>query len=66
MKKNPIHKAVKYMGSQSALARAIGVTPQSVQVWVARNEVPMKRCKKVQEVTKGFVTKEELRPDIFA
>ncbi|AVY95774.1 hypothetical protein DAI18_18280 [Microvirgula aerodenitrificans] len=39
-------------GSQSDLAKKIGVSPQAVQQWVAKGFVPPKRCRRVSEATK--------------
>jgi DNA-binding transcriptional regulator YdaS (Cro superfamily) len=61
----PIQKACDLLGGQSALARAIGVKPQSVQAWVARGEVPLKRCRSIENITGGKVTAAELRPEFF-
>lgn len=58
-----IERAVKAKGSQSALARALGVKPQSVQEWVARGYPPGKRCLKIEEVT--GVSCHELRSDLY-
>ena len=38
-----IEKAVRIAGSQSALARAVGVSPQAVQQWVDSDHVPIGR-----------------------
>lgn len=39
-------------GSQSDLAKKMGVSPQAVQQWVANGFIPPKRCRRVSEVTK--------------
>lgn len=42
-----LFKAIELAGSQSALAKKIGVRPQSVQQWVARGCVSRKSARKV-------------------
>lgn len=63
---SPIEKAVEVSGGQSALARKLGVAPQSVQRWVAKNQVPVKRVVQIEAAVEGLITRYELRPDIFA
>ena len=58
-----IEKAVKAVGSQSALARAVNVTPQAVQQWVVAGRVSHKKVIKVEMVS--GVLRQELRPDIY-
>lgn len=61
----PIKKAARCAGGQSALARRIGVRPQAVQQWIARNHVPAERCLDVERATGGQITRHELRPDLY-
>lgn len=61
--RTPIEKAVAAIGSQSALARAVGVTPQAVQLWVKSGQVSFKRVVDVERAS--GVSRAELRPDIF-
>lgn len=49
--KSGIQKAVAAAGSQSELARRIGVSPQAVQQWVERGCVPPRRVPMVAAVT---------------
>lgn len=59
----PIEKAVSAVGSQSALARAVGVSPQAVQQWVDAGRVSHK---KVVDVARASgVPLHELRPDLY-
>jgi len=44
----------------SALARLLGITPQSVADW---NDIPPERCLKIESLT--GVSRYELRPDIY-
>jgi DNA-binding transcriptional regulator YdaS (Cro superfamily) len=65
MEEKAIEKAVRAAGSQSALARAIGVTPQAVQGWCASGKVPAVRVLDIERVVDGKVTRHELRPDLY-
>lgn len=59
----PIEKAVQVAGSQSALARTLGVTPQAVQQWVDANRIPAHRCLAIENAT--GISRYDLRPDVF-
>lgn len=62
----PIDKAIQFFGTQQALADAIGASQAQVSHWrLGLKRVPAKRAKKIDEVTNGYVKKEELCPDIF-
>lgn len=56
-------RACKLAGGQSALARALGVKPQSVQAMVARNKPSHKRVIQIESLT--GVNRHELRPDLY-
>ncbi|WP_281536442.1 transcriptional regulator [Parasutterella excrementihominis] len=58
--KTALKKAIKKAGGQSALARKLGISQQSIQQWVV---VPLKRVKQVSEIT--GVPCEELAPELF-
>ena len=58
-----IEKAVAVTGSQSALARLLKVTPQSVQEWVMRRQPPAERVLAIEEAT--GVSRHDLRPDLY-
>lgn len=60
-----IEKAARLAGNKTALARLLGVTPQAVQQWVRRGIAPAKRCRGIESVLNGGVTRFELRPDLF-
>ena len=60
-----IEKAVRLIGSQTALAKALGVKPQAVQKWVAQGYVPSGRCRDVEREFDGAVTRYELNPAVF-
>lgn len=67
MATKPLKRAVQIVGSQSALARAIGdgVKQQNVWYWLENDVVPAKRCVAIERATGGLVTRHDLRPDIF-
>ena len=58
--KTALKKAIKKAGGQSALARKLGISQQSIQQWVV---VPLKRVKQVSEIT--VVPGGELAPELF-
>lgn len=56
--------AIKIIGSQSALAKAIGRRQQDINNWIKRGRVPADYCPSIERATKGVVTCEQLRPDV--
>ncbi len=61
---NALEKAIEMFGSQKALAEELGVVPMAVTNWKTRG-VPIEQCPAIERVTKGAVTKHDLRPDFF-
>lgn len=61
-----LKKAIKAVGSQSALARACGVSQQAVQQWLVNGKVPATRVQHVVSACAGTVSAVDLRPDVFA
>jgi DNA-binding transcriptional regulator YdaS (Cro superfamily) len=59
-----LQKAIELLGSQVALAKALGVTPMAVSQWKDRG-IPAERCPDIERVTNGAVRREDLRPDLF-
>ncbi|WP_256576686.1 YdaS family helix-turn-helix protein [Pseudomonas sp. NFACC37-1] len=55
--------AAKAAGSQTALAKALGCTPQNVQWMCSTGSVPAKHVLKIEAVT--GVSRHELRPDLY-
>lgn len=51
------------MGSQSALARAVKVSPQAVQQWVKAGRVSHKKV--IETERASGVSRQALRPDIY-
>ena len=62
---NGILKAVRLSGSQTALGNSLGVTPQAVQKWVEQGFVPGPRCRAIEDLHQGQVTRYELNPEVF-
>lgn len=62
---NPTQRAISHIGSQALLAKTLGITQPCVSEW-ARGErpVPIDRCGAIERATEGFVTCDELRPDL--
>ncbi|HCP78966.1 MAG: hypothetical protein CML16_03145 [Pusillimonas sp.] len=61
---NAIKTAITKLGSASALARAIGVTPQAVCFWRdGLRKIPAEQCTAIERATDGAVTRRDLRPD---
>lgn len=63
MNKTAIQRAVEAAGSQSALARLIGVTPQRVQQMVDFGKASHNRVIAIERAT--GITRTELRPDLY-
>jgi DNA-binding transcriptional regulator YdaS (Cro superfamily) len=59
-----IQRAIRIVGSQSALATACGVTQAAVSKWLRGGQVPAERCIQIEGATHGEVRCEDLRPDI--
>lgn len=63
MSDTPIQRAVTAVGSQSALARLIGVTPQRVQQMVDTGRASHNRVIAIEKAT--GISRHELRPDLY-
>ena len=59
-----LDRAVLFFGTQSSLARALGVCPMAVSHWQTRG-VPPARVIAIEAATNGLVTRSELRPDLW-
>ena len=57
-------KLIAYAGNQSRLSRALNVHRQTVYDWVKRGRISAICAIEAEEITKGYITKEELRPDV--
>lgn len=60
-----IERACEILGSQRALASFLGISPVTVHQWCTEDRpVPLGWCPRIEEITKGFVCCEDLRPDV--
>jgi DNA-binding transcriptional regulator YdaS (Cro superfamily) len=51
-------------GAQAELARATGIHAPSISQWASGlRQVPIPRCKQIEDATGGAVTRRDLRPD---
>lgn len=63
----PIQQAVILLGGPSKAGRALGVSHEAVRRWINDvNRVTAERAVAVEVATGGQVTREQLRPDLFA
>ena len=46
------------------LAELLGLTPNAVVLW-GQTKIPLKYVKKIEQLSDGRLTKENLRPDLF-
>ena len=61
---NPIKRAAESIGSQAALAEAIGVKQPTVSEWARGDRpVPIERCTAIEQATGRDVMRWHLRPD---
>jgi DNA-binding transcriptional regulator YdaS (Cro superfamily) len=62
----PLEKAIQIVGSQAALATALGTTQSRISNWLRRDKsgVPAEYCGKIERLTGGQVSRWQLRPDI--
>lgn len=65
MEQHPIDRAAGIVGSQKALADALGVSKAAVGQWKDEGRrVPAEHCPQIERMTGGQVRCEELRPDV--
>lgn len=57
-------KAIDAVGTQSALAKSLGLAPQVVNNWIRRGNVPAEYCPAIERATGSLITCEQLRPDV--
>jgi hypothetical protein len=63
METEAFKRVVQIVGSKAEIARQCGVTGQHIQKWKSR--VPAIHVVKLEKLTRGEVTREQLRPDVF-
>jgi len=62
---HPLDRAFEVLGSQVALANALGVTKAAVGQWRdPGRRVPAEHCPVIERLTDGAVRCEDLRPDV--
>jgi DNA-binding transcriptional regulator YdaS (Cro superfamily) len=72
MKNEGLTRAIELLGSQSRLAEALAerglqVCQAQISNWLHRDKfVPAQACPHIECLTNGVVTREQLRPDVFA
>jgi len=59
--------AINIIGCPAEVAKQLGIARQNVDHWLYHRKIapPERHCDQIEKATKGVVTKEELRPDIF-
>jgi DNA-binding transcriptional regulator YdaS (Cro superfamily) len=62
---SPARKAVRLAGGPSALSRQLGITPQAISRWLARDTVPANWVLSIEELLDGEISRHDLRPDVF-
>jgi len=63
---SPIAKLVYYCGGAIKVGKALGISHQAVYRWVWKNAVPAERVVELEGLCQGFITREQLRPDIYS
>jgi len=56
-------KLLEHFGSLTAIASAIGISPQAVGKW-AREGVPLDRCPQLEQASGGAIKCADMRPDV--
>lgn len=65
--KESVRTACSFLGTPAAFARALEVKPQTVSQWLSgKRSVPPGRCPQIEKLTKGAVTRRDLRPHDYA
>lgn len=60
-----IHQLISLAGGKTALARALGITPQAVDNWARRGRIPADHIPRIESLYgQNGMTAERLRPDI--
>lgn len=60
-----LEQAIDILGSQEALATRLKIRSPSISEWRKRGRVPVARCREIEGLTEGRVTRRDLRPDLF-
>lgn len=62
--KDALLSAIKIIGSQSVLARKLGIKQQTVFVWT-KTGLPPRRVLQVEQLTGGKISRHDLKPSIY-
>ena len=54
-----------HVRSQSSLARELGISPQALDGWRKRKQIPAERVLDIERISRLKVTRYMMRPDIF-
>ncbi len=58
-----LHTAIRYFGSQKALAKALNISPFRINKWVNRDRrIPFEYAVAIEKLTNGLVNRFELAP----
>ena len=61
-----LEKAVRLVGGQTALAKAVAVKQGHVWWWLNKSgKAPAEKCIDIERATGGAVRREDLRPDLY-
>ncbi|MNJ53098.1 hypothetical protein D3C77_484730 [compost metagenome] len=55
----------EHVRSQSSLARELGISPQAIDGWKKRKQIPAERVLDIERITEMKLTRYMMRPDIF-
>lgn len=62
----PLKEAIAIMGGQVKFAKKLGLAQQTISAWVTTfKRAPAKHAISIEKMTKGKVTRHQLRPDIY-
>ena len=65
MNTEPLKKAIDYCEGITALAVKINEKPNTVSMWIQRDNLPADKVIPVSEATGWQVTPNQLRPDLY-
>lgn len=58
-----IEQAIRYFKTQSALAKALSIRPQSVGEWVRKGKIPEKQQLRLEKITAGTLVASDFHAD---
>jgi DNA-binding transcriptional regulator YdaS (Cro superfamily) len=66
--KKPLVSAIIEAGGITAFSKLIGVSHAVVSSWihVLTKGIPAERCIEIENITKGEIKRQDLRPDVFS